>query len=82
MFVDIGMASVGRRPAPPDRGAGPYQRHGRAWVYAEAEAGPVGYLLAGRVDGSAHIDQVSVHPSFGRRGIGRRLIDHLVPVGR
>lgn len=34
---------------------------------------PVGYLF----DGNLHIDQVSVHPRSARRGVGRRLIDHL-----
>lgn len=28
------------------------------------------------VDGSGHIEQVSVSPSHARRGLGRRLIDH------
>jgi GNAT superfamily N-acetyltransferase len=77
MFVDIGMASVADDPPLPVEELAIYQRLGRAWVYAEVETGPVGYLLAGRLDGNAHVDQVSVHPSFGHRAIGRRLIDHL-----
>jgi GNAT superfamily N-acetyltransferase len=36
-----------------------------------------GYLLAAPVDGNLHIEQVSVHPDFARRGVGRALIDHL-----
>ena len=34
------------------------------------------YLIADLLDGNVHIEQVSVHPDFGRRGIGRSLIDH------
>ncbi|SDT34205.1 GNAT family N-acetyltransferase [Actinoplanes derwentensis] len=39
----------------------------REWV--------AGYLIADLVDGNVHIEQVSVHPRFSRRGVGRRLID-------
>ena len=38
---------------------------------------PVAYLLVDLVDGNAHIEQVSVHPEWGRQGIGRALICHL-----
>jgi GNAT superfamily N-acetyltransferase len=38
---------------------------------------PVAYLLVDLVDGNAHIEQVSVHPGWGRQGIGRALICHL-----
>jgi N-acetylglutamate synthase-like GNAT family acetyltransferase len=37
----------------------------------------VGYLLADPLDGNAHIEQVSVHPDHGRRGLGRSLVEHL-----
>jgi GNAT superfamily N-acetyltransferase len=77
LFADIGMASVADDPPLSVGELAAYQRQGRAWVYAEPGAEPVGYLLAGRVDVNAHIDQVSVHPSSARHGIGRRLIDHL-----
>ncbi|GIG90308.1 GNAT family N-acetyltransferase [Plantactinospora endophytica] len=38
---------------------------------------PVGYLVAEPVDGCLHVEQVSVHPRAARRGVGRRLLDHL-----
>jgi GNAT superfamily N-acetyltransferase len=75
LFADLGMADVADDPPLPVEELAAYQRQGRAWVYLEPGTGPVGYLLAGAVDGNAHIDQVSVHPSFAHRGIGRRLID-------
>ena len=34
------------------------------------------------VDGNAHIEQVSVRPAFGRRGIGRALIEHVATWAR
>lgn len=55
---------------------GDYVEQGRAWVIAEYDDSPVAYLLADVVDGSGHIEQVSVSPSHARRGLGRRLIDH------
>ncbi|MFC5721378.1 GNAT family N-acetyltransferase [Streptomyces gamaensis] len=54
-----------------------YQRSGRAWTATTPADHPVAYLLADIVDGAAHIEQVTVHPSHARRSIGRSLIDHL-----
>jgi predicted N-acetyltransferase YhbS len=52
-----------------------YQRMDLAWVAAEADR-PVAYLLAEPVDGALHIEQVSVHPEWAGRRIGRALIEH------
>ncbi len=41
---------------------------------------PVAYLIAERVEGSLHVEQVSVHPDHARRGIGRSLLEHLATV--
>ena len=53
----------------------PYLEGGRAFVAADAADDPVGYLLLDVVDGAAHIEQVSVHPRFARRGFGTALIE-------
>src|SRR5215471_10895413 len=53
----------------------PYAESGRAFVAADAADQPIGYLLVDVVDGSAHIEQVSVHPLHARRGVGRALIE-------
>ena len=46
---------------------------------------PIAYLLADLLDGGLHIEQVSVHPRYARRGIGRSLLEraaaHAVAVG-
>ncbi|GAA2153009.1 MULTISPECIES: GNAT family N-acetyltransferase [Glycomyces] len=52
-----------------------HQRMGLAWVAAEEDL-PVAYLLAEPVDAALHIEQVSVHPDFAHRRIGRALIEH------
>ncbi len=35
-----------------------------------------GFYVLGSIDGEAYLDQLSVLPSYGRRGIGRALLEH------
>lgn len=48
---------------------------GMAWVETDSSDHPIGYILLERLDGHAHIEQVTVHPAYARRGIGAALID-------
>ncbi|MFG2982117.1 GNAT family N-acetyltransferase [Streptomyces sp. NPDC048258] len=76
-FRDIGMPEIADdEPLPLDELAR-YQRAGLAWVAADDSDAPVAYLIADRVDGGLHVEQVSVHPDSARRGVGRSLLDHL-----
>ncbi|MDD7938886.1 GNAT family N-acetyltransferase [Actinomycetospora lutea] len=77
-FRDIGMDAVAD-DAPPSSVvlAGAAERGG-LWVAADGDDRPVAYLMDDVVDGEAHLDQVSVHPTHARRGIGARLVEHLV----
>jgi GNAT superfamily N-acetyltransferase len=43
-------------------------------VFAVGEPA-VGFVCLELVDGTAHVDQLSVLPEFGRRGIGRALLE-------
>lgn len=52
-----------------------YRRSGLAWVAADAADRPIAYLIAEPVDGALHIEQVSVHPDWAHRRIGRTLIE-------
>ncbi|MFD6969852.1 GNAT family N-acetyltransferase [Streptomyces sp. NPDC059949] len=54
-----------------------YQRARLAWVAVDGVDAPVAYLIADRVDGNLHVEQVSIHPDHARRGVGRSLLDHL-----
>ena len=73
-FRDIGMGEVADdEPLSIDELRG-YLDDERVWVFVQDER-PVGYLLVDIVDGNAHIEQVSVHPGYGHRGIGRALIE-------
>jgi GNAT superfamily N-acetyltransferase len=76
LFADVGMTSISEHGPPPVEVFERYWRDGRAWVSTDSDDRPVAYLIADRVDGNGHIEQVSVHPDFSRRGIGRSLIDH------
>jgi GNAT superfamily N-acetyltransferase len=74
LFREIGMTDVAEHPPPSLEAFAAYQRAGLAWTAALADDHAVGFVLVKLVDGCAHIEQVSVHPSQGRQGIGRLLI--------
>jgi GNAT superfamily N-acetyltransferase len=73
LFADIGMHDVAAHPPLERAVLVRYVRDGRAWV-AEVDGQPRGYALADIVDGLGHLEQVSVHPAYGRQGLGRALI--------
>lgn len=75
LFRDIGMAAIADDDPPALADLQRYQAAGRGWVACDGEDLPVAYLVADVIDGAAHIEQVSVHPSHSRRGLGRALID-------
>jgi ribosomal protein S18 acetylase RimI-like enzyme len=76
MFRTFGMESVAEHaPSAPEELA-TYQRRARAWVTSPSRAAtPVGFVLVDVVDGYAHIDQLSVHPSAAGQRLGQALID-------
>jgi GNAT superfamily N-acetyltransferase len=75
MFRSLGMDLVADDdPGSPSELA-PYAEDGRAFVAADARDRPVGYLLIDVIDGAAHVEQVSVHHDYARKGVGRTLIE-------
>lgn len=74
-FRDLGMDTVADDDPPTIAELTRFQAAGRALVYADEHDRPVAYLLVEPLDGYAHIEQVSVHPSRARQGLGRQLID-------
>jgi GNAT superfamily N-acetyltransferase len=48
----------------------------RVWVVVSESDTPVGFLIARCTLDAIHIQEIDVHPSHARRGLGRRLIEH------
>lgn len=48
---------------------------GQVWVAVDERDTPIGYAIAQEVDGEAYLRQIDVHPTYGRRGIGRELVE-------
>ena len=76
MFTDIGMPEIAQYDPWPLPVMVASLQAGLLWVAAGHDAEPVGYLMAEVVDGSLQVEQVTVHPGYARRGLGRRLLDH------
>jgi GNAT superfamily N-acetyltransferase len=49
------------------------QAAGTLWI-ARCGGAPVGFALVEIFDGEPHLEEIDVHPSYGRRGIGAALI--------
>lgn len=82
VFATVGMDAVAEDEPFPADVLLRYLQDGRAWVAVDDADRPVAYLIADRVDGNAHVEQVSVDPAYGRRGIGARLIEQAARWGR
>jgi GNAT superfamily N-acetyltransferase len=74
LFAEIGLHEIAA--APPDDLATlqVHQERGTIWVAVLGDE-VVGYAMASVVDGEGHLDQVSVRPEHGRRGVGTALLD-------
>jgi len=79
-FREIGMPQVADDEPLSVAELARYHRAGMAWVSVDAFDRPVAYLIAEPLDGSLHVEQVSVHPDHARRGRGRELLDHAAKV--
>lgn len=47
---------------------------GLLWVATDADDRPVGFALASVLDSGPHLEELDVHPDFGRRGLGAALV--------
>jgi len=79
LFAEIGMSEI----ADDDPPAAEDLRAAAAIVVAvDGTDRPVGYARVEVVDGHAHLEQLSVDPAFGRRGIGAALVEAVVELAR
>jgi GNAT superfamily N-acetyltransferase len=76
-FADVGMPEIADDVPLSVAELDHYWQAGLAWVAVDPHDRPVAYLVADRVDGGLHVEQVSVHPSYARRGIGRSLLERV-----
>ncbi len=75
IFGELGMDAIADDDAPSTTTLAGLQAAGRAWVSTDDTDEPVAYLLVRVIDGSAHIERVSVGPRAARQGVGRALIE-------
>jgi GNAT superfamily N-acetyltransferase len=75
-FVDVGMQEIADDAPLSLSALDRYRRAGLAWVSAGPADRPMAYLIAHPLDGGLHVEQVSVHPRYARRGVGRSLLEH------
>jgi len=48
---------------------------GLVWIARDEAGEPIGFALLRLVDGQPHVEEIDVDPAFGRRGIGRALLE-------
>jgi GNAT superfamily N-acetyltransferase len=81
-FAALGMHAVAD-DAPPSLGTlREFLHAGRAWVAVTPDDRPVAYLVAVLIDGTPHVEQVSVHPDHAGQRLGRALLEHLAAWAR
>jgi GNAT superfamily N-acetyltransferase len=80
LFATVGMPEIAHDDPGSVAELEPYQARGRAWVAVDNDDRPIAYLVSSVVDGSAHIEQVSVSPAHAGRRIGAALVEHLAGV--
>jgi GNAT superfamily N-acetyltransferase len=76
-FAEIGMSDIAEDAPDAIEVLEGYLQDRRAWIATDADDRAIAYILIDVIDGNAHIEQVSVHPDHGRRGVGQALIDHV-----
>lgn len=50
---------------------------GLLWVAVDAADRPIGFALAIELDGHLHLEEMDVHPDYGRRGLGSALVEQV-----
>jgi ribosomal protein S18 acetylase RimI-like enzyme len=76
-FRDLGMDAVADDTPPSVVALAGALDRGGLWILEE-DGQVAAYLVDDVVDGEAHLEQVSVHPRWARRGLGARLVEDLV----
>ncbi len=76
LFAEIGFDDIAAHDPGSVAMLADYLRNGRIWVIADTDANePLGYVMLDILDGHAHVEQISVRPDHGRRGLGAALLE-------
>ncbi len=75
LFRTVGMAEIADDDPIGAAEFAAFVVDGGAWVSVDDHDRPVAYLLVERLDDAAHVEQVTVHPSMARQGIGAQLVE-------
>ncbi len=81
-FAEIGMMTVATDEPPAPEVFAERHSHGRVWVYVDESDTPIAFAMVGVVDGTAHLEQVSVHPDHAGERIGQALIGRVLSWAR
>ena len=54
----------------------PFVERGQVFVAADSDGRAIGWAGVCAMDGEAHLFELDVDPDFGRRGLGRALVEH------
>lgn len=74
LFVEAGLPEIASHE-PTDREFIDASARAGAVFVAAADGTPAGFILSAPLGRSMHIYELSVHPSHGRKGLGRKLVD-------
>jgi len=74
LFATAGLADIAESEPTPLKILGRHQAAGRVWVAADDRDRPVGFAIVAVLDGCGYLQELSVHPAHGRRGLGTRLV--------
>jgi ribosomal protein S18 acetylase RimI-like enzyme len=55
---------------------------GQGVYFAMVDGVRAGFYALGRIDGQGHLEQLSVRPQYGRKGLGSSLLEHACELAR
>jgi GNAT superfamily N-acetyltransferase len=81
MFIDVGLGHIAEHEPASVETLADYVAADAAYVIVVDDQ-VVGYSVTDMVDGTMHLEQLSVHPDHGRRGLGAALLEHVCDEAR
>lgn len=82
MFADVGLGEATAGDATSIEDFTECEKTGLLWVAVDGDDAPIGFAFVEIVDGQTHLDELSVHPGHGRRGIGAALVQTVIDWAR